>query len=193
MVPVVDGLEAKYQDQVEFRRIDANSPTGISAYQVYALRGHPGFVLLSPDGSTFWKGIGEQPVENLEEPILSLIGTLIEKGVLEYNSFIEEVGSLGIPIEIGGSVSQPFFTSQGQIVILYGEEVQVFEYGSEEEAHNEEKLVSADGSSVGTTMITWVDTPHFYQAGKIIVLYVGKNTQVIDTLNELLGNQFAGG
>ncbi len=193
MVPVVNGLEEKYQDQVEFRKIDANSPTGKSAYQAYALRGHPGYVLLSPDGSTIWKGLGEQPVENLEEPIISVIGNLNEMEVFEFTRFVEELGSLGIPIKIGGGVSQPFFTPQGQIVKLHGEDVQVFEYGSEEEAINEGKLVSADGSSVGTTMITWVDTPHFFQAGRIIALYVGKDPQVIEILNELLGNQFAGG
>ena len=66
MVPVVDGLEAKHHDQVEFRRIDANSAAGKSAYQAYALRGHPGFVLLSPNGSTLWKGIGEQTVETVQ-------------------------------------------------------------------------------------------------------------------------------
>ena len=69
MVPVVDGLEERYQDEVEFRRLDAKSPTGKAAYQDYTLRGHPGFVLLSPDGTTLWTGIGEQPAEILEEPI----------------------------------------------------------------------------------------------------------------------------
>ncbi len=70
MAPVVNGLEEKYQEQIEFRRIDASSPTGKAAYQVYALRGHPAFVLLSPDGMTLWTSIGEQPAENLEEQIL---------------------------------------------------------------------------------------------------------------------------
>ena len=193
MVPVVDGLEAKYHDQVEFRRIDANSPAGKSAYQAYALRGHPGFVLLSQDGSTLGKGIGELTVENLEEPIISAIGNLSEMEVFDIKRFIDDLESLGITIEIGESVTQSFFTPQGQIIKLHGEDLQVFEYGSEEKASDEAMLVSADGSSVGTSMMTWIDTPHFYQAGKITVLYVGKNTQVIDTLDELLGNQFAGG
>jgi hypothetical protein len=73
MVPVVDGLEADYRDQVEFQRIDANSPIGKTAYQVYSLRGHPGFVLLSPDGTTLWTGLGEQPTAILEEQILMVL------------------------------------------------------------------------------------------------------------------------
>jgi hypothetical protein len=69
MAPVVDGLEEKYGDEVEFRRIDADSPIGKAAYQAYALRGHPGFILLSQDGMVLWSGLGEQPAEALEEPI----------------------------------------------------------------------------------------------------------------------------
>ncbi len=91
MVPVVDGLEEKYQDRVEFRRIDANSPTGKAAYQAYALRGHPGFVLLSSDGAILWFGIGEQPVEILEEPIRLALDELPEKRVNDYASFVEDL------------------------------------------------------------------------------------------------------
>lgn len=94
---------------------------------------------------------------------------------------------------IGESISQPFFTPQGQIVNLNGEDVQIFEYESGEEANNEAKLVSTDGSSIGTSMVTWIDTPHFYQSGSIIVIYIGNNPQVIGNLTELLGTQFAGG
>lgn len=70
MAPVVDGLEEIYQDRVEFQRIDASSQTGKSAFQFYALRGHPGFVLLSSDGTILWSGVGEQPATKLEEQIL---------------------------------------------------------------------------------------------------------------------------
>ena len=63
----------------------------------------------------------------------------------------------------------------------------------EEEAIKESMQVSTDGSSVGTTMISWIDTPHFYQTVKIIILYVGINPEMIGILSEVLGPQFAGG
>ncbi len=193
MVPVVDGLEEKYRDQVEFRHIDANSPTGKSAYQAYALRGHPGFVLLSPAGTTLWSGIGEQPATILEEQIRLALDNLPEQMVSDYTRLIEDLKSTSASVEPGESISQPFFTPQGQVINLNGEDVQVFEYVSEEEVLKEAMQVSADGSSVGTTMISWIDTPHFYQSGKIIVLYVGNTPQVIEILTEVLGPQYAGG
>jgi hypothetical protein len=54
-------------------------------------------------------------------------------------------------------------------------------------------LVSADGGSVGTSSMSWMATPHFYQAGKLLVLYVGDNAVVADMLESALGSQFAGG
>ncbi len=193
MVPVVDGLEAKYQDQVAFRRLDANSPTGKTAYQAYSLRGHPGFVLLSPDGTTLWSGVGEQPAEALEEQIQMALDELPPRIVSDNASLVEELRLMGNSVESLESIYQPFFTPQGQIIELNDEDIQVFEYSSEEEANKEAVQVSADGSSVGTTMLTWIYTPHFYQSGKIIVLYIGNNSEVIDMLTELLGPQFAGG
>ncbi len=193
MVPVVNGLEEKYQDKVEFRRIDANSPTGKSAYQAYSLRGHPGFVMLSPDGTILWTSIGEQPAEILEQQIRLALNEQPEQIVSEYDSFFANLKSTRISVETGERVSQPFFTPQGQIIKLNGEDVQVFEYVSKEEAFQEVMQVSADGSSVGTTMITWIDSPHFYQSGKIIVLYIGNTPEMVEILIEVLGPQFAGG
>ena len=193
MRPVVDGLEERYQDQVEFRRIDANSPTGKSAFQAYALRGHPGFVLLSTDGRTLWSGVGELPADKLEEQIRLALDKLPEQMVSDYTSLVEHLKSTGASVETGESVSQPFFTPQGQVIKLNDEDVQVFEYVSEEGANEEAIQVSADGSSVGTTMVSWIDTPHFYQSGNIIVLYVGNTAEVIEFLLEALGPQFAGG
>ena len=193
MVPVVNGLEEKYQDKVEFRRIDANSPTGKSAYQAYSLRGHPGFVLLSPDGTILWTGLGELPAEILEEPIRLALHEQPEQYASDYDSFLANLKSTRISVETGEGVSQPFFTPQGQIIKLNGEDVQVFEYVSKEEAFQEVMQVSADGSSVGTTMITWIDSPHFYQSGKIIVLFIGNTPEVVEILTEVLGPQFAGG
>lgn len=193
MVPVVNGLAEKYQDKVEFRRIDAISPTGKSAYQAYSLRGHPGFVLLSPDGTILWTGLGELPAEILEEQIRLALNEQPEQFASDYASFLANLKSTRISVETGEGVSQPFFTAQGQIIKLNGEDVQVFEYVSKEEAFQEVMQVSADGSSVGTTMITWIDSPHFYQSGKIIVLYIGNTPELVEILTEVLGPQFAGG
>lgn len=46
---------------------------------------------------------------------------------------------------------------------------------------------------IGTSMVTWIDTPHFYEAGRIIVLYLGNDQTILGLLNKVIGAQFAGG
>ena len=89
-------------------------------------------------------------------------------------------------------MTQPFFIVTGNVIAVNGGDVQVFEYADAAVATTEAGLVSADGSSVGTTMVSWIGPPHFYQAGRLIVLYVGDSTDVISVLEAELGSQFAG-
>jgi hypothetical protein len=63
MEPVVNGLEETYQGQMQFQSIDAASAEGQQMFRFYGLPGHPGYVLLNPEGEVLWKGFGEQPQE----------------------------------------------------------------------------------------------------------------------------------
>ena len=40
--------------------------------------------------------------------------------------------------------------------------------------------------------VDWIGPPHWYQAGRITVLYIGENQKTLDMLENLLGLQFAG-
>src|SRR2546428_292722 len=71
-------------------------------------------------------------------------------------------------------------------------DVHVFEYASVSEVDAEAARVSADGSTVGTTQISRVSTPHFFRGNRLIVLYVGTDDRIIQMLASLLGPQFAG-
>jgi plastocyanin len=95
-------------------------------------------------------------------------------------------------VEPAGEIEQPFFSVRGNSITVNGENVQVFEYADEASAEAEATTISSDGSSIGTSIVSWVAPPHFYQTGRIIVLYVGTNTRVIDILEEVVGPQIAG-
>ena len=98
----------------------------------------------------------------------------------------------GATVEVGDSITQVFFSPEGNILKVNGADVQVFEYESVEAMENEASQVAPDGGSIGTSMVTWVDTPHFYKAGRIIVLYVGSDETILSLLEQMLGPQFAG-
>ena len=113
--------------------------------------------------------------------------------VTDYVSLIDNLRAAGATVEPAGDVSQPFFSVKGQVITVNGGEVQVFEYSADASADAEAALVSPDGGSVGTSMISWIAPPHFYKKSRLIVLYVGDNTAVIEALEGVLGPQFAGG
>lgn len=43
-----------------------------------------------------------------------------------------------------------------------------------------------------TAKFAWVAPPHFFQEGRVLVLYAGTDQTVLSILTELLGPQFAG-
>ncbi len=113
--------------------------------------------------------------------------------VTDYVSLIDNLRQAGATVEPAGEMTQPFFAVTGNIIVVNGGDVQVFEYADVDTAEAEAELVSPDGSSVGTSMIGWVATPHFYKTDRLIVLYVGDSEAVTDALEAVLGQQFAGG
>ena len=115
------------------------------------------------------------------------------KGLAENeSSLIEKLRGQGLRVVREGSIKQVFFDPTGRIVSIEGSEVQVFEFKDEKAARQAAAGVSPDGTSVGPNMITWVSTPHFYQKGKLIVIHVGKDLEILRSLQGILGRQFAG-
>ena len=88
------------------------------------------------------------------------------------------------PVE---QIEQPFFDATGQIIQVNGADVQAFEFVDESARNTASDQVSPDGSSTGTTMITWVDQPNFWAKGQVIVIYVGKDAAPIDLLSSVIG------
>lgn len=103
-----------------------------------------------------------------------------------------DLGETGVEVSLDGSVEQPFFSVPGRILTVNNEPVQVFEYADSTLADGDAGQVASDGSSIGTTMATWVGPAHFFRAERLIVLYVGNSPAVLDALESILGSQFAG-
>ncbi len=112
---------------------------------------------------------------------------------VDFDGLVNRQQAAGATVGMAGTVSQPFFTPEGQVITVNGQDVQLFEYENAADAKTEADLVSPDGSSVGTSIMSWIATPHFYNSGKFIVLYVGNHNDTIELLDVALGLQFAGG
>ena len=138
------------------------------------------YFLVTPTGSTAEPVVPAQ-ITNMS----SLIATMVGENVPL------QMQNGGVVV---GILSQPFFSVDAQVLNAYGEDIQVFEYDSTDDA-----LADVDKSGLTpdgqfeTVMVTWIDTPHFYQTGNLIVLYVGSNSDITTMLENLLGPQIAGG
>ena len=73
MMPIVDGLEDKHDEEVVFIWLDAAGDEGRETFRYYGLPGHPSFLLLNPSGDVLWSGFGEISEETIELELLSNI------------------------------------------------------------------------------------------------------------------------
>jgi hypothetical protein len=86
-------------------------------------------------------------------------------------------------------------------VSVSGRDVPVLQFGTAEAASEAADAASPDGYSIGATsghlttvsQVDWVGTPHFFRTGRLIVLYVGGNKELLGLLQRILGTPFAGG
>ena len=116
---------------------------------------------------------------------------------LDYASLVERLRGDGATVEPAGDASAyPLVTPPGRMIHLNGERVSVFEYTSALEAQAEVTQISPDGAerndSGHNVVMDFVYAPRWYQAGRLIVLYVGTVSAVGDLLERELGAPFAG-
>ncbi len=124
--------------------------------------------------------------------LIPLVGCAAPPGS-QTDALISDLKGAGAEVQMGGTLQQSFFSVEARILKVNGEDVQVFEYPYASTADAQAARVSSTGSTVGTSMISWVNTPHFFKKSGLIVLYVGKNQSILDALKKTLGEQFAGG
>ena len=69
----MNGIAQTYSEVIEVRKLDVNSREGNQAFTYYQLPGHPGFILLDPQGRVLWKGFGEQAGQQVEAEVKSAL------------------------------------------------------------------------------------------------------------------------
>ena len=74
--------------------------------------------------------------------------------------------------------------------------IDIYVFDSEEEAEREAGFIDEGGSSYDNgrkaVHVSWISYPHFFKKGCLIVQYVGEDTGIVNDLEDILGEQFAG-
>lgn len=110
---------------------------------------------------------------------------------LNYNKLISELKSQGYNVdEIKQSENETkftFFLVYPKYIDINGERISVYEFPDVSTADSQANTISVDGFSIGNAMIDWIDKPHFYKQGKLIVGYVGSDNLILKGLKRILG------
>ena len=74
MAPIVDGLETQYNTDITFMRLNArdNGP-GQQVFDMAALPGHPGLLIVKPDGTELWRHVGPATADSIENALLDAV------------------------------------------------------------------------------------------------------------------------
>ena len=110
-------------------------------------------------------------------------------------SLLVALRGMGLTISSAGMVRQPFLAPVGEgfaINHVARDTIQVFEYHDAAAAARDTAKIRPDGSIPGIT-IDWIDQPHFYRAGRVVVIYPGTTAKVLAALQAVVGKPFAVG
>ena len=110
----------------------------------------------------------------------------------DYVSFVDQLRAAGATVTPTGSLEPSFFSVGGYAITADTETIQVYEFANNAAMASEAATVSPDGYTVGHTKVSWIAPPHFYRAGRIIVVYPGSDATTLQQLTSILGPQFAG-
>jgi hypothetical protein len=138
---------------------------------------------------------GTSPIENdsgADETSGGPAESFGQEDTLDEQALVEDLRAAGATVALGDTVEQPFFSVTGQVIAVNDGDVQFFIYEGAEAAEEQAALVSPAGDSVGTSIMMWMGSPHFYRLENVIALYVGDDSSVIGALETALGGQFAG-
>lgn len=150
-------------------------------------------VVLSAVTDNAWDELNSQSVKPQSKLVPSDESvTPFDGEVTDYASLIDSIKSRGIKTELVENLEDSSFSVPTRVVSVGGANVQVYEFQSESDAQNASHIVSEDGTKIGNNVIRWIDTPHFYTKGKIIVQYVGQNPEILNLFDSIFGKQFAG-
>ncbi len=124
--------------------------------------------------------------------------------VKDQASFVDALRRKGLKVDVTGSVEQPFLQTEGTTLTVSGgnlkepAELQSFNYDDKDLGTNGLNAAAEDASQIDpngnprTARINWIAPPHFFRKERVIVIYLGRDTNALALLTELLGPAFAG-
>jgi len=113
-----------------------------------------------------------------------------------YEELVSNLENMGYKVEVE-DVEKSILSGQRKWLTLNGSEnISVYLYENNDKMEKDAFYISEDGHTYDdgkkSVIIEWISYPHFYKTQNMIVLYVGENPEIVNTLEKIVGPQFAG-
>ena len=110
------------------------------------------------------------------------------------SAFEAALHAAGAQVQRTGEFNTEPLGGKGLGLCVAGQEVSVYLYATpEDRAAVAARIDPKDPSNLGTSMVEWAGNPKFWQADRLIVLYLGSDLAVESGITSILGQPFARG
>lgn len=114
-------------------------------------------------------------------------------------SLLEDAGA-DVALSTEQIVAADILSIPGHIIFVNGEELQLYIYDTADDAITDAERISPDASEIvpetvgdaAPTIVDWDGQPNFYRWDNILVLYVGEDGRMLNLLETIFGEPFAG-
>jgi hypothetical protein len=148
------------------------------------------------DMKTFWRAILIFILAITAIAFITIFTSNRPKSYDTSDKVIAELKNRGFDVDVKDVEKDILDGERKWLTIDQKENISIFIYYNKKEMEEDADCISIDGCSYDGFMkkvnVSWSSYPHFYKINNIIVLYVGENRHIIDTLEAICGIQFAG-
>ena len=113
-------------------------------------------------------------------------------GVADLAGLEAALQAAGLTVTPAEAINQPILGVKGRNVTVNDGTIQAYEYADAAAATKDTARIQPDGTIPGTDVM-WVAQPHFYRAGRLVIIYVGTDPAILSALKAALGAPFAEG
>lgn len=134
--------------------------------------------------------------------LVTVVALVDQLGGMSYSVLRDDLRSRGAKVQEQGLGLGPFLNGTDHRLKVNGAGVDVFEYRTTAGASLDAARISTDGSTINAGLgplggsaaaVDFIAPPHWFHSGRVIVLYVGRDTGMLALLRATLGAPFAGG
>ncbi len=128
--------------------------------------------------------------------VLSFPGCKAQISEKAYEDFIIKLEDMNFNVTAEDAGKDILEGERRWVTVNETENISVYLYESSRSMEKDASYIDAGGTGYhngrNSVEVSWVSYPHFYKTENIIVLYVGEDADIIEAIEEIIGEQFAG-